>query len=420
MAGIDNPPRLQKDLEDKYGVKFEVPVEVWKDISYKPFELSRRILINLMLEQNEEFVQSLIPPLRQKIAEEISLPVCASLELEAKIPELMITKLHGGMAAFKVIDDKATLMISPLKALEWTKNGLDKHILGHEFGHYLSHVFNRDKDKFSQCNLRFSGGYGKGNSIETQLIQSEGFAQWVGGGNDGYFQNYEELKDKLEKADSPWMKEVILRKEFDTPYSFGRIIFNLIERIGGGQAVKELAFDGLKSRQDMIRVYQKACQDLGLEPLVAKPRFKRLCEVYEEMLGNKVVENDNELKDTLTGIDHEIEKQLAQGREPKILMWYDASALVDVLSECYWHTGVMGFLTDVPSPSEEMYPYLNFGGGDLFDTEWELLEGINNWTIFVDKTRPDGSLGSILLETCSLKEIAYFENMTKQLSYWFK
>ena len=115
-----------RQLEEKYGLTFELTKEEQNNIRYTPPELLVSTYLGMMLKKNKEEVKALGPKLRSVIYETIAMPLTKKLGLKSVNPNVHVMDINvGSLGCFDIIDSrsrvaaKSTYMIAEFSLSAW-------------------------------------------------------------------------------------------------------------------------------------------------------------------------------------------------------------------------------------------------------------------------------------------------------------
>ena len=393
MREIKNEYRLDLKLSES---------ELDSLVSLDPNAVKQKIL-DMLVKQNSEVIKAKAPEIREYIAKNIIKPLEERLGMSGlPAPEVAVSKIRP-VFAFRSEKEKGTIYANPLAVMEWIKGTSYDRSLRHEYGHFLSHLFNQESVANEiKINLRFDKMYGKGSFLKGNLAQTEGFAEWLAGEDKNRVRAYDSLTKGYAdaKKTSEWKGVRFLRQVFDSPYAFGSIVYELAFKIGGVDEVKRLAFEKIRSSDEMKELYTGYCEKLGLEPMVAPRRRTTLSNTYKDMVAYKAAPKDESLKAALHEVDQEMRKQYESGKEPKILQLLDMSIVSDIVAESYWNHGILTMRA--PTEDHMKLNQENIKGGDMVSAIAELEK--SKWTIVIDS----GGHSQLMRDICRKEGIAYF------------
>jgi hypothetical protein len=393
-----------REIKNEYGLDLKLSESELDSLLHIDPNAAKSEYDRMLLSQNSETIKSKAPEIQEYIARNIIKPLEERLEMEnLPAPEVKVSKI-GPAFAFHSDEEKGTIYANPLAVLEWIKGTSYDKSLRHEYGHFLSHLFNRESIANDvKINLRFDKMYGKGLFLKDNLVQTEGFAEWLAAKDDEKLMTYESLAKGYADAKkvSEWEGIRFLRKAFDSPYALGSIIYDLAFRAGGVKEVKKLAFEGVRDYKEMKELYTGYCEKLGLEPIVAPRRRTTLSNTYKDMVAYNATPKDESLKAALHKVDEEMRRQCEAGKDPKILQFCDPSIISDIIAESYWNHGTIVSSFSMLDP--EKVRQENMKGEGMSAVIEELSKG--RWTIVIDSGEYNQQY---MKDLCREEGVAYF------------
>jgi hypothetical protein len=271
------------------------------------------------------------------------------------------------------------IILNPIFLLESLVDSFDVGVFRHEFGHYIQSFANSSFNLLDPFSRRFDFGYPRGSFLEGSVFQTEGFAEWCRLGKTKFPFKHEAIRNKSWLFFDPWKRLCYLRENFENPYVFGPMVYDLVQRVDDIDGVKKLAFEQKMNRAGMETIYFEVCGRLRIKPLLPEPRKKKLIDVYDELRNFEQIPKDYDLVNNLREIDLVIQDQIDRGIEPKIFTHSNRSNTLfnRVLAECYWHHGIT-FSSEVNSklPSAANCKYVGYN-------PMKQARMNNQWTIFI-------------------------------------